>query len=172
MYVHCNRFTTTIKELSTDLSSFLYFSITDPLAQQHLYILSCYSQSLRQFHGALPLLPASNDSQCSFLTMKGLTASRMYNAHWKPGKYSITLSLCPIVRDSILEISLIWQPISIVHATIQFPSNLAQNIIDSIDANFLQFRIFCSLFLSSFFIGVSCLIRFTESKIKFEGNFN
>lgn len=40
MYIRSLQFTTTTKELSTDLSSFLCFSITDPLAQQHLYVLS------------------------------------------------------------------------------------------------------------------------------------
>lgn len=74
------------EDLSTDRSSFPYFSITDP----HLLELFSISQAISRHFASFT---RGNDSQCSFLTMKGSTASAIYNAYWNRAFIMLSLPL-------------------------------------------------------------------------------
>lgn len=160
MHVHCSRLPLLPK-------SFRQISLPFCASRSRTHLLnSTYTCSLvlfpglRQFHGALPLLPPSNDSQCSFSTMKGLTASRVYNAHWKLDTYFITLSLPDI---SILEISL---KCGILHLSLADPP-LYCIIIHCQQSSFHRES------LSSLSYPLSSnRIHSTRFKIKFKGNFS
>lgn len=135
---------------SQQRSSFPYFSITDP----HLLELFSISQAISRHFASFT---RGNDSQCSFLTMKRLTASATYNAYWNRAFITLSLPLhlsrlyslnfinLPTYRSRISTLHVTWKSFECFHRILR---NISSVQSTRISYNLLV----CIFFLFSFLL--------------------